>query len=242
MNGSTPKRPKLSTDQTPERAGITHYYRKTDPPQSLLPFLQEELRNHENHDIEFSSVQTESCFNIHTTRDLTAEETTNLEWLLKETFDPNSLQLEQTFFTNNTTTILEFGPRMTFTSAFSSNATSICQACHLPVDRLEVSFRYQFTTNVPFPDTLLTKIKGLLHDKMTQLEYVEPLTTFTSGATAKPVRVIPILEQGRSALEAINNEMGLGFDDFDLDYYTELFQVCNSLGVCLSNVVLCNLF
>jgi phosphoribosylformylglycinamidine synthase len=33
------------------------------------------------------------------------------------------------------------------------------------------------------------------------------------------------MEEGREALEKINNEMGLGFDEWDLNYYTELFQV-----------------
>ena len=30
---------------------------------------------------------------------------------------------------------------------------------------------------------------------------------------------------GRAALEQVNTERGLGFDDFDLDYYTVLFKV-----------------
>lgn len=33
-----------------------------------------------------------------------------------------------------------------------------------------------------------------------------------------------MLEQGRAALEKINKEMGLAFDDWDLDYYTEMFK------------------
>ena len=35
---------------------------------------------------------------------------------------------------------------------------------------------------------------------------------------------IPVLEEGRAALEKINSELGLAFDDWDLDYYTELFR------------------
>lgn len=40
----------------------------------------------------------------------------------------------------------------------------------------------------------------------------------------QPIQVIPILEQGRLALEKANKELGLSFDDRDLDYYTQLFQ------------------
>ena len=32
------------------------------------------------------------------------------------------------------------------------------------------------------------------------------------------------MEQGRKALEEINQEMGLAFDDQDLLYYTKLFR------------------
>jgi len=35
---------------------------------------------------------------------------------------------------------------------------------------------------------------------------------------------VPVIAHGRAALEKINKEMGLAFDDWDLDYYTELFK------------------
>ena len=61
---------------------------------------------------------------------------------------------------------------------------------------------------------------------MTEEVYETPLVSFDSGIqVAQPTKIIPIMEQGRAALEQINDEMGLGFDDFDLNYYTELFQV-----------------
>jgi len=58
---------------------------------------------------------------------------------------------------------------------------------------------------------------------MTECPYRSPLTTFETGVKPEPVRVIPLREQGRAALEGINREMGLGLDDWDLDYYTNLF-------------------
>ena len=39
----------------------------------------------------------------------------------------------------------------------------------------------------------------------------------------EPVITIPVLAEGRAALEHVNREMGLAFDDWDLDYYTRLF-------------------
>lgn len=58
---------------------------------------------------------------------------------------------------------------------------------------------------------------------MTEEVYAAPLTSFASSATPAPVFTVPVLAQGRAALEAINAEMGLAFDDWDLDYYAEMF-------------------
>jgi hypothetical protein len=69
-------------------------------------------------------------------------------------------------------------------------------------------------------------IKRMLHDRMTEEMYAHPITSFESGAVPHPVETIPIMTEGRAALEKINQERGLGFDDFDLDYYTQLFKVC----------------
>ena len=38
------------------------------------------------------------------------------------------------------------------------------------------------------------------------------------------------MTEGRAALEKINTELGLSFDEFDLEFYTELFV--SKFGVC----------
>lgn len=213
---------------------VIHYYRKTDPPHSLLSSVKEQLKSVGCHDDadKFVSVETENCFNIQLTQEtLTDLQRERLEWLLAETFDRSNLRLEESALTNNNNDVassflIEFGPRMTFTSAFSSNAVSICQACGpLPVGRLELSRRYLFRSNSDLSALAKSTITSMLHDRMTEQVYETPLTTFGTAVQPKPVRTIPILEQGRAALEQINSEMGLGFDDFDLDYYTNLFKV-----------------
>ena len=75
-------------------------------------------------------------------------------------------------------------------------------------------------------------LKAMLHDRMTEEEYFEPITSFESGATTNPVVHVPIMKEGRAALEKINEERGLGFDEFDLDFYTNLFKVTST--VCQS--------
>jgi phosphoribosylformylglycinamidine synthase len=207
---------------------IVHYYRKTAPSHSFVSSVQEELRlgglNEEAEKI--LGVETESCFNVQVDTALTSEQTTRLEWLLAETFEPHALLLEKsTFRDDGSFWTCEFGPRMTFTSAFSSNAVSICQACGLPISRLELSRRYRFEVSSELSEQGLKVLKANLHDRMTEEEYATTLLSFDNGATTADVRTIPVMERGRAALEELNNEMGLGFDDFDLDYYTNLFKV-----------------
>lgn len=208
---------------------IAHYYRKTEPYHSLLPSVREELKDLglEEESAKIESVETESCFNVLASKELTAGDQEKLEWLLAETFDRDALSLEvSSLKADDNSWLVEFGPRLTFTSAFSSNATSICQACALPIDRLELSRRYRFVVKAALSDKAVSTIKTMLHDRMTEEEYGEPLSTFDTGATPKPVETIPIMSEGRAALEQINKEMGLGFDEFDLDYYTQIFKVC----------------
>jgi phosphoribosylformylglycinamidine synthase len=212
---------------------IIHYYRKIETPHSLLPSCKEQLDSlglGEDAD-KITDVERESCFNVQlsVSGDLESVQKDRLEWLLAETFEKDQLKLEKSFFdeVDSSSKIwqVEFGPRMTFTSAFSSNACSICQACAIPVERLELSRRYRFHLAHDISEEAIKQLKAMLHDRMTEEVYDKSLTSFDSGASAKPVQTVPIMKEGRAALEKINREMGLGFDDFDLDYYTTLFKV-----------------
>ena len=212
---------------------ILHYYRETEPSHSLLPSVKEQLKSiglSTDADL-ISDIETESCFNVQLKEisgtSLSDIEKQRLEWLLAETFQKDKLRYEQSVFagsSGDSSMVIEFGPRMTFTSAFSSNAVSICKSCNIPIERLELSRRYKFVITSALGDKAVSAIKSMLHDRMTEEEYVKPLETFDSGSAPQPVITVPIMEQGRKALEAINNERGLGFDDFDLDYYTKLFK------------------
>lgn len=217
-------------------SSILHYYRETEPPHSLLPSVKEQLKslNLTNDADAIIAIETESCFNVQITTSLTTTQKENLEWLLAETFEKEKLRLQSVFVTPSSSTtvsssqILEFGPRMSFASAFSSNAVSICQACGLnSIDRLERSrrFRILFASDVTeLTPRAMNALRALLHDKMTEQEYKESIATFEIDIETEQVKFVPIMEQGRKALEKINKEKGLGFDDFDLDYYTNLFK------------------
>ena len=177
-----------------------------------------------------TGINTEFCFNIASALPLTADETRLLRWLLAETFEPEKFS-DATFLNpqssiRNPQLLLEVGPRMSFTTAWSTNAVSVCHACGLKkITRIERSRRYRLDFDKA---SSLTKDQqgvflALVHDRMTECSYRSPLTTFETGVKPEPVRVIPLMKEGRAALEKINRAMGLGLDDWDLDFYTNLF-------------------
>jgi phosphoribosylformylglycinamidine synthase len=168
-----------------------------------------------------AGIRTEVCFNVETTEALSPGEMEVLTWLLAETFELEGFGGES-FLSGGQ--ILEVGPRMNFTTAWSTNAVAICHACGLSqVRRIERSRRFLLETGSPLAENDRTSFLDLVHDRMTECEYTEPLETFETGILPEPVTTIPLMAEGRPALERANREMGLAFDEWDLDYYTDLF-------------------
>ena len=60
-----------------------------------------------------------------------------------------------------------------------------------------------------FMHTLLTlQIVGVLHDRMTQCRYLQPLTSFVSDKVPDPWYEVDVLGKGRAALEQVNDHLG----------------------------------
>ena len=197
---------------------LKHFFRTPalSPTQqhTLLQLAQQHVSAH-IHDIE-----TEYCFNIQIDSPLSADQQNRLTYLLSETFEADRFA-EQSFL-QGPGTILEVGPRMNFSTAWSTNATAICHACGITqISRIERSRRYLIkpALNLDQQNIFLS----LVHDRMTECPYPYPLTSFDSDAKPEPVSEIPLIEGGRRALEKINRTMGLAFDEWDLNYYTDLF-------------------
>lgn len=58
---------------------------------------------------------------------------------------------------------------------------------------------------------------------MTECIYVSRLETFANDHIPTSVTTVPVLTQGRQALVDINTKLGLGFDPWDVDFYTRMF-------------------
>jgi phosphoribosylformylglycinamidine synthase len=168
------------------------------------------------------AITTEFCFNIDAGGPLTDRERRSLGWLLGETFQPDGLG-EHTFLGGGQM-VFEVGPRMNFTTAWSTNAVAICRACGIAtIRRIERSRRYAIDAERSLSEEEQARFLALVHDRMTECPYPTRLETFATGVEPEPVFTVPVLRDGRAALERINREMGLAFDEWDLDYYTTLF-------------------
>ncbi|MBI5098082.1 MAG: phosphoribosylformylglycinamidine synthase [Nitrospirae bacterium] len=232
--------------------GLIHFYRIPALSEASGKELLLLCRQKISSDIE--GLKTEYCFNIETLEPITSEEIKTLKWLLAETFEPEKFS-DKSFLNSeisvgaihesplrrmpNAELIFEVGPRMNFTTAWSTNAVSVCHACGLhKITRIERSRRYQLffnqqisqgalpcapATNSELFSSLVTRHSSLFYDRMTECPYPNPIETFETGIKPEPVFILPLIEEGPDALRKINKEMGLGFDEWDIEYYYNLF-------------------
>jgi phosphoribosylformylglycinamidine synthase len=230
---------------------LVHFYRKP----ALSAAKKNELLSlaHKKVSPDILEIETENCFNVEITAPLIDRELVTLRWLLAETFEPDNFS-EASFLTqelpkNTQNVLIEVGPRMSFSTAWSTNAVSVCHACGLTkIRRIERSRRYRLISgNVskpPFPplskgarertielssslpQPLMINLQSfldLIHDRMTECQYTETIRTFETGTKPESYYIVPLIEQGKDALRKINTEMGLGLDDWDVEYYYNLF-------------------
>jgi len=176
----------------------------------------------------------EYCYYIETSADLSESELKMLGWLIAETFEPEKFG-RKSFFCNGDGKMIEIGPRLNFETAFSTNAVAICHSCGLAkVNRLERSRRYLISPDTDYPEFINRN-----HDRMTECVYREPLEDFEIGIKPEEVYLIPLIKtgeseagefiysynngQGADALRNFNIKLGLGMDEWDIDFYYNLF-------------------
>ncbi|HCZ11006.1 MAG TPA: phosphoribosylformylglycinamidine synthase, partial [Nitrospiraceae bacterium] len=177
---------------------LLHRYRSPALSAHKKAVLLKTFRERINPDIQ--EIETEFCFNIETSGPLTDKELGTLQWLLAETFEPEKFS-DKSFLTLDA--IFEVGPRMNFTTAWSTNAVSVCHACGLTkIKRIERSRRYKFVMHDAssvmglndISSSLSTHHSSLFYDRMTECPYPEPLNTFDSEIKPEAVKIIPLME------------------------------------------------
>lgn len=106
--------------------------------------------------------------------------------------------------------------RFNFSTADSSNSVQICESVGLrDIIRLEVSTRYLITFQKAknISKDLFDALAAPLHDRMTQCVYTEenlPRQSFNEGLPKdlEPWFVVPLLKEGRPAMERVNQKLG----------------------------------
>ena len=198
---------------------LLHFFRKPALSETrknvLLSFARKNASPH------VKGMETEFCFNIETSAPLNGREIETLRWLVAETFEPEQFS-SVSFLARDQ--VLEVGPRMNFTTAWSTNAVSVCQACGLDkIKRIERSRRYKWITDAKLGKDQIERLLSEVHDRMTECPYPATLTTFETGIRPEAVRTVPLIEEGIPALQNINATLGLGLDAWDIEYYYDLF-------------------
>ena len=189
--------------------GLIHFYRVPGVSSAARDALVEQACERVSAAID--AIETELCFNVEASGELTPEEVGVLTWLLSETFEPDRFRAASFLEPNDSDALLEVGPRLNFSTAWSTNAVSICHACELhKISRIERSRRYLLRTSSPLADDQLATFRALVHDRMTECPYPEPLDSFAIGIEPEPVVEVPVMEEGRAALEHITRRDGAG--------------------------------
>ncbi|KAH9629049.1 hypothetical protein HF086_007534 [Spodoptera exigua] len=186
-------------------------------------------------DEDITQLSTELCYHVELREGcdyLNINQIKVLKWLLSSPLQPQALRNE-TVYKNvqGNQIVIEIGPRFNFSTADSSNSVQICESVGLrDVIRLEVSTRYliSFGKAKPVSEKLHEALAAPLHDRMTQCIYTKenlPRSSFNEGLPKdlEPWFVVPLQAEGRSAMEKVNQKLGLAFDSWDMDFYMDMF-------------------
>lgn len=207
-------------------SSIIRFYRKPAFTEAKTKeILNKLVQKNEN----VSNLQTELCYYIEVDKKLTEKEKNILKWVLRNPFYPADLTEETSLKSTSDATIIEVGPRFNFSTANSTNAVSICKSLGLNnVVRLECSRRYLISLRKKPTAELENALAAVLHDRMTECRYIPeniPKNSFNEKLKKKEeLHDVDVLKKGRQAFVEINNELGLAFDEADIDYYTNLFK------------------
>ncbi|KAH7731200.1 phosphoribosylformylglycinamidine synthasechloroplastic [Aphelenchoides avenae] len=124
--------------------------------------------------------------------------------------------------------VVEIGPRLTFTTPYSTNAVAACRSAGIEgLQRLEKSTRYRISgAERNRLDAIDRKhLLAVFGDPMTECEYQGTPQFDTSGTSRESYELIDLQsENAMDNLKEVNQRLGLALDDPDLSYYLDLFR------------------
>lgn len=154
---------------------------------------------------------------------LTAQQQDVLEQLLH--YGPTIEQAAPAQFEQATTVWVM--PRVGTISPWASKATDIAHNCGLlDVRRVERGIEYTVFSNDLLTQDEQQQIADALHDRMTQSAFFneQALANLFAEAEPTPLTTIPLLKEGRAALESANQQLGLALATDEMDYLMRSYQ------------------
>ncbi len=118
-------------------------------------------------------------------------------------------------------------PRFGTLSPWSSKATDIAHVCGLTaLRRIERGIAWYVAGARKLGDEEWREVAALLHDRMTENVLREPggAAGLFAHTRPKPLATVPMLAEGRTALESANSSLGLALSDDEIDYLLEAFR------------------
>ncbi|WP_018693132.1 phosphoribosylformylglycinamidine synthase [Algicola sagamiensis] len=120
-------------------------------------------------------------------------------------------------------------PRPGTISPWSSKATNILHNCHLTkVQRIERGIAF-YIQSEDLSSPQIKQLKQLVHDQMTQvvLDDFEDAKQLFRHEQPRSMQSVPLMAEGRQALETANIQLGLALAEDEIDYLCDRF---NAIG------------
>ncbi len=116
-------------------------------------------------------------------------------------------------------------PRFGTVSPWASKATDIARQCGLNVLRIERGVQFTWQANKSLTPTQTQLVIAAIHDRMTEtvVNNPEQANELYQTLPDRPLLRIPVLSEGRVALEKANQELGLALSEDEITYLTENF-------------------
>lgn len=180
--------------------------------------VQKLLSDFQQESLPVKGIYAEFVHVVDLESDLTSEKKSTLEKLL--TYGP-SLEAK-----DPEGSLFVVAPRPGTISPWSSKATDIAHICGLSeIKRIERAVAYYVDFNGGVTEAVSKKVKAKIHDRMTQkvFQAFHQLDVLFLHEEPKKLVEVPILTEGRLALERADKEMGLALASAEIDYLVESF-------------------
>lgn len=180
--------------------------------------VQKLLSDFQQESLPVKGIYAEFVHVVDLESDLTSEKKSTLEKLL--TYGP-SLEAK-----DPEGSLFVVAPRPGTISPWSSKATDIAHICGLSeIKRIERAVAYYVDFNGGVTEEVSKKVKAKIHDRMTQkvFQAFHQLDVLFLHEEPKKLVEVPILTEGRLALERADKAMGLALASAEIDYLVESF-------------------